>query len=347
MPEVPARRLLLPVFLVALSLLFLAAVPSGAGAAQPPCADAGNDTIVVATPPADDPIGPDGTVAVYHGSELVVHLCQSENSTRTLDDGALQWGTVLESTDERLRIRVEGPTNDSLGTLVTPGTASGPSLAIVDRTVETSLVTGSIPVASADQRASLRRAESTYVQRERLLERQLQRLENATGTVEDGGEPTGDPIGETMATREAYRNASEQFRAELYAVADSSVGGPGSAAALRALGARSTGLENRTRHRLQAHDAVLRDRQRSLTWSLRLRIFGVGAIGILIGGVAGALLPIRRGRAARRRLAQGEWTTYSRRAILLPAAVGLVLLCLGIGWLAVTFGDVIVEVLAP
>ena len=349
MPERWSRQLLLAGILVAVALLFVAGVQSGTAgaAAADPCESVGNGTVVVATPPTDDPIGPAGTVSVYRGSELVVHLCQPENGTGTFRDDGLAWATVLESSEDRLRIRIEGETNHSLGALVTPGSVPGPTIRIVDRTVETSLVNGSIPVASADQRATLRRAESRYVERERALEAQLDELANATATVDGGGAPEGDPIAETMAARRSYRNASEQLRAELYAVADSSVGGPGSAAAIRALGERSTSLENRTRQRLQAHDAALADRQRSLTWSLRLRIVGLGLLGILLGGVAGALLPIRRGRAARRRLARGEWTSYSRRTVVLPAAIGVLVLCLGVGWLAITAGEAILEVVAP
>lgn len=341
----PARILLLCIAAVLLCLA-LAPAPGAATAAADPCGAAENQSVVV-TPPTDEPAGPDGTVAVYRGSEIVVHLCQPDGGDRTLDAADLDWATVLDDGSERVRLRVDGPTNDSLGTLATPDAVPGPSLAIVDRTVESALVDGSIPVGSAEQRAALRDAEATYLERERTLLYRLESLSNATATVDDGSSPEGEPIADTIAAWREYRNASETLRGELYDVADSPVGGPTSAAAIQSLGERSAGVENRTSRALADHDAALRDRQRSLTWSLRLRVVGLGLLGVVLGAVAGAVLPIRRGRAARSRLARGEWTAYSRRAALLPAAVGLLLVCVGLGLLAVTVGDVLLEVMLP
>lgn len=299
------------------------------------------------TPPTDAPTGPDDTVAVYRGSEIVVHLCQPDGGDRTLDEVGLDWATVVDDGDERLRLRIDGPTNDSLGSLASPTAVPGPSLAIVDRTVESTLVNGSIPVGSAEQRVDLRNTEATYLERERALQSQLESLSGATATVEDGGSPGGEPIADTIAAWREYRNASETLRGELYDVADSRVGGPTSAAAIQALGERSTGVENRTAGVLADHDAALRDRQRSLTWSLRLRVVGLGLLGVVLGATAGAVLPIRRGRAARRRLARGDWTAYSRRAAFVPVAVGVLLVCVGLGLLALTVGDVLIEVMLP
>lgn len=343
----PARVLLLAVT-VAVVAGALAPAPGGsAAAAGDPCDAVQDDPAVVVTPPTDDPTGPDGAVAVYRGSEIVVHLCQEAGGARSLDASGLSWATVVDGGQERVRIRVEGSTNDSLGTLASPSSVPGPSLTIVDRTVDSTLVNGSIPVASTQQRQDLRDAEATYLERERALERQLESLTNATTTAEDGSTADGDPVADTLVAWREYRNASETLRSELYDVADSSVGGPASAAAIQSLGERSAAMENRTAEGLAEYDAALRDRQTSLTWSLRLRIVGIGLLGVLLGAAAGAVLPIRRGRAARRRLAQGEWTAYSRRAMLLPAAIGFVLLCAGLGLLVVTVGDVLLEVMLP
>lgn len=331
----------------------LAAATSGAStvsapaAASEPCAAVNEEPAVVVTPPIDEPSGPGSTAAVYNGSELVVHLCQPDGGSLTLDGDGLAWATVLEADQERLRIRVVGPTNDSLGTLASPESVPGPSLAVVDHTVSTELTEGSVPVGTAEQANDLRTAAEAYLTAEATLQSRLATLSNATANVENGSTPAEIPIEETTAARERYRSATGQLRAELYDVADSAVGGPRSAAAIRELENRSATLENRTEDRLETHDAALRDRQESLTWSLRLRIVGLGLLGVVVGATVGAILPTRRGRAARRRVAAGEWTSYSRRAVLVPVAVGLVLLCLGLGWLMLTADDAVIEVMAP
>lgn len=343
MDSSPARILL---YCTAIAFLALALAPAAgaATAAADPCGTVEDQSVVV-TPPTDAPTGPDGTVAVYRGSEIVAHLCQPDGGT--LDADGLDWATVVEDGDERVRLRIDGPTNDSLGTLASPEAVPGPSLTIVDRTAESTLVNGSIPVGSAEQRADLRDAEATYLEREQALGNQLESLADATATVEDGSSPDDEPIADTVVAWREYRNASETLRDELYDVADSRVGGPTSAAAIQALGGRSTGVENRTAETLADHDAALRDRQRSLTWSLRLRVVGLGLLGVIVGAAAGAVLPTRRGRAARRRLARGDWTAYSRRAALVPVAVGVLLVCVGLGLLAVAVGDVLIEVMPP
>ncbi|GAB3680958.1 hypothetical protein GCM10028857_04460 [Salinarchaeum chitinilyticum] len=315
--------------------------------ASDPCAAVTEEPAVVVTPPADDPTGPGSTAAVYNGSALVVHLCQPAGGSRTLDADGLEWATVLETDQDRLRIRVVGPTNDSLGSLAAPEPVPGPSLAIVDHAVSTQLTEKPIPVSSAERATELRTALEAYRTAEATLQSRLAALANATARVENGSTPTSTPIEETVAARAQYRSATEQLRTELYEVADSAVGGPRSAAAIRQLETRSGTMENRTASRLEAHDAALRDRQQSLTWSLRLRIVGLGLLGVVLGATIGAILPTRRGRAARRRVAAGEWTSYSRRAVLVPVAVGLVLLCLGLGWLLLTAGDAIAEVMLP
>jgi hypothetical protein len=342
-------RVLAVAAVAALALLLTQAllVVPAAGAQADPCdAYEGPETAVVVTPPADAPVGPDGTVAVYRGSELVVHLCGPGADARTLDASGHDWATALEEGTDQLRIRVEGPTNDSIGDLASPS-VPGPSLTIVDRTVETVLTNRSIPVASEERRTRLRNAEAAFLEQEAALESQLDDLATSTDAVANGSTSSGDPIAETMAARRSYRNATDDLRAALFAVADGRVGGPASAAAIRGLDDRSDAMENRTRERLNEHDDALGDRQRSLTWSLRLRAIGIGLVGLVLGALVGAILPIRRGRVARRRIAAGEWTTYSRRALLLPAAIGLTLCCLGVGWLVMRVGPALVEVMAP
>lgn len=344
------RRALAVVALATLTLLVASALvaPPAAGAQPDPCdANDGSGTAVVVTPPADAPVGPNGTVPVYRGSELVVHLCGPRADSRSLDVSGHDWATALEGGSDRLRIRVEEPTNDSIGELASPEAVLGPSLVVVDRAAETVLANRSIPVTSDEQRVSLLDAEATYLEQERALASQLDDLAAATAAVENGSTPPEGAVAETMAARRSYRNATEDLRAALFAVADGRVGGPASAAAIRGLDDRSEAIENRTRERLGEHDDALRDRQRSLTWSLRLRAIGIGLLGLTVGALAGAVLPIRRGRVARRRIAAGEWTTYSRRAIMLPAAIGLTLCCLAGGWLVLTVGPAILEVVLP
>lgn len=341
--------IVLAVVLLAFAPGVLGATADGADASSAdPCTAVATEPAVVVTPPADEPTGPGDTVAVYNGSELVVHLCQPANEFRTLDADDQEWATVLDSSGEdRVRIRVVAPTNDSVGSLASPEPVPGPSLSIVDHDVESALVEGSIPVASAEQAADLRDALETYNSREAALQSQLATLASATATVENGSTPDDPVVEATMTTRMAYLAAADGLRAELYDVAASAVGGPRSAAAIQALANRSATLEGRTVDGLAAHDAALSDRQQSSTWSLRLRIVGLSVLGALIGAAAGAVVPIRRGRAARRRLAAGEWTAYSRRALLVPITVGVCLLVLALGWLALTVGGAIVEVMTP
>src|SRR6056297_3276965 len=119
------RRKLLSVagVLLVLGLLLsvLAVAPAGAAGAAGVCAGTVNDTLVLATPPLDDPAGPNETVSLYRGSELVVHLCQPPNGTRTLEASGHDWLNVVTASDERLRVRIVGATNGSLGTLATSG----------------------------------------------------------------------------------------------------------------------------------------------------------------------------------------------------------------------------------
>jgi len=342
-------RVALLAIVLAIGLVAVAPGVLGAStAAADPCTTVEAEPAVVVTPPADEPNGPGETVAVYNGSELVVHLCQQAGGARTLDASGVDWATVIDSSGEdRLRIRVVAPTNDSLGSLASPEPVPGPALSIVDHSVESALIDGAIPVASAEQATELRDALDTYRSEEAALDAQLANLSAATATVENGSTPEERVIDATMSTRESYLAAAEGLRTELYDVADSAVGGPQSAAAIQALGNRSETLERRTEDGLAAHDAALRDRQQSLTWSLRLRIVGLAVLGSLLGAAAGAVLPLRRGRAARRRLAEGEWTTYSRRALLVPVALGVCLIVLGVGWLALTVGDALLQVMTP
>lgn len=325
----------------------VAGTAAAATAPTDACAGVGNETVVVATPPGDDPIGPGETVPVYAGSEVVLDLCQPPNGTRTLDPGQLPWATVVEASTHRVRLRVQTAPNASLGALTAGSAVPGPDLRIVGGAVESDLVAGPITVGVANRAAVLDRAETAFLERERALEDRIETLANRTAAVENGSHPNATALRRVLAADRAYANATAALQAELYAVADSPVGGAQAATALGALERRSTAAENRTRATIEDHGDALRQRERSATWALRLRVVGLGALGLVLGALAGALLPTRRGRAARRRLAVGEWTTYSRRAVLLPALVAVVLCCLGLAWLALGVGDALLEVMVP
>lgn len=329
--------------------LIALALAGGAGSASATdtCAAVENETIVVTTPPSEQPAGPNDTLSVYPGSEVVVHLCQPEDGTRTLRSDGPTWATVVDESTHRLRLRVETAPDGSLGTLVADSAVPGPELRIAGRSVESDLIDGTIPVASEAGATALLEAEERFLERERTLEARLADLAAATNRVENGAEPNGTSIRRVAVANAAYHNATDALRSELYATAESSVGDASTSSAIVALDADATAMENRTRAGLASHGDALADRERSLTWALRLRIVGIGLLGVAIGALAGAVLPTRRGREARHRLAAGKWTTYSRRAVLLPTIVGVLLCCAGLWWLATNAGGALTEVLVP
>lgn len=341
-------RLALALVVAVLAVAIAAGIGAGAerGATADACAGVENDTIL-ATPPGDEPVGPGGTVSVYAGSEVVVHRCQQANGTRTFRTEGISWATVVHRSDRTLRLRVASAPDESLGALAASGTVPGPELRIVGRSVQTDLVEAPIPVQSEAQASALVEAEAELLDRERTLERRLTALATATAAVENGSEPNATAVRRVLAAHQSYRNATDAVRGELYAVAESPVGGARASSAIVALEARGDEVENRTRLGLEAHGDALGDRERSATWALRLRVVGIGLLGVAIGAVFGAIVPTRRGRAARRRLAAGDWTTYSRRAAVLPAIAGIVLLVVGVGWLLSNVGGALAEVLLP
>lgn len=318
---------------------------------------------VVATPPEDAPYRPGDTVRVYRGSELVVHSCQAESDDEgqpapdvRLDASAHDWVEPLSASGDRMRIRITGPPPGgdadeqretrvaSLGDLAAPEPVAGPNVTIVDADVDSDLVDGRLPVRSAEEARQLEAAGRAYGEREAALEARIEALGDATASIEAGDVASGEALNATVAAHGQYRESADELREQLYAVADSGVGGASHAAALAALAEREAATENATAERAREHDRALRDRERSLTRALRLRVLGGGLLGLLAGALLGAALPLYRGRAARRRLERGEWTTYSRRTALLPAIAGLVLLLLGLGWLATEVGWQLLEV---
>jgi len=317
--------------------------PASASApATGPC-DAVERPAVVATTGANAPHGPGESVGVYRGSAVDLVLCEEPGGDRSFQDDAPDGLEFVEHSAGAVRVRIDAATNDSLGTLVDPD-VPGPGVAVRGARVETSLLDAPLAVASAERAGDLAAAEVTYRDRAATYRDRLDSLANATAAIEAGGRPGARPLDETLAARDAYRSALSAYREELYAVAEDD-GSRDAGRALLALDARDDDLRTAAGERLAAYDAAMADRERSLTGALRLRIAGLGVVGLLVGAVAGAALPVRRGRLARRRLARGEWTTYSRRAVLVPAAVGALLLLAGAGWLLVETGTALQEVL--
>lgn len=318
---------------------------------------------VVATPPEDAPYRPGDTVRVYRGSELVVHSCQAQSDDEgqpatdvRLDASAHDWIEPLSASGDRMRIRITGPASSgdadeqrgtrvaSLGDLAAPEPVAGPNVTIVDADVDSDLVDGRLPVRSAEEARQLETAGRAYGEHETALEARLEALGDATVSLEAGDVASGEALNATVAAHGQYRESVDELREQLDAVADSGVGSARHAAALAALAEREAATENATAERAREHDRALRDRERSLTRALRLRVLGGSLLGLLAGALLGAALPLYRGRAARRRLDRGEWTTYSRRTALLPAIAGLVLLLAGLGWLALEVGWQLLEV---
>lgn len=363
------RRLVL----VALAVFVAAALAPSAGAAAPsagsavpptaaaapsaaadPCLSTGQRPAVVATPPDERPTGPGNTVAVYRGSELVLHLCTIGRTDLRLDAGDRRGIEELHGSNDRVRVRiaaergdgdatVESPAITSLGELAEPRDVPGPNLTVVDRAVAIALLDRPLPVDSPGRAKELRDADEAFRDRDAALEQRLAAVE-APSSDASSGALDDEPLNSTLAAHERYREAVARLRATLYAVAASDVSSARTARAIEALAEHEDARAATATERIGAYDRALVERERSLTWSLRLRVLGVGIGGLLVGTAAGAALPIYRGRAARRRLRNGEWTTYSRYTAVLPGAVGAVLLLVGLGWLALTVGWGVLEV---
>lgn len=318
---------------------------------------------VVATPPEDAPYRPGDTVRVFRGSELVVHSCQAQSDGEgqpptdvRLDASAHDWVEQLSASGDRMRVRITGPASSgdadeqrgtrvaSLGDLAVPDPVAGPNVTIVDADVDSDLVDGRLPVRSAEEARQLEAAGRAYSEHEAALEARLEALGDATASLEAGDVASGEALNATVAAHGQYRESADELREQLYAAADSGVGSARHAAALAALAEREAATVNGTAERAREHDRALQDREQSLTRALRLRVLGGGLLGLLAGLLLGAALPLYRGRAARRRLERGEWTTFSRRTALLPAIAGLVLLLAGLGWLALEVGWQLLEV---
>lgn len=307
-----------------------------------PCGGVERPAVVATTGP-DAPAGPGDAVGAYRGTDLVLALCAESGGSHSFHGDAPDGLEVVEHASEAARVRVLADTNASLGSLVDPEPVPGPRVALRGERVQTSLLEEPLAVGSADRAAGVVAAEATYRDRTAAYRARLDDLANATAAIEDGDGPDAETLNDTLAARAAYRSALSTYRGELYAVADD--GSRDAGAALLALESRHETLESTAADRLGAYDAALVERERSLTWALRLRVVGLGLVGLLVGAAAGATLPVRRGRRARRRLARGDWTTYSRRAALAPVAVGGALLLAGLALLLVTAGPTLLEVL--
>lgn len=366
----PAASLLVALLVVPLAVAALAVGPAAAVAdttgstvdtaapafapAAASCSSTANGTLVAASLPAAGTYGPGDTVAVYRGTELVVERCRGDG---TLDASDADGLAVLSESRDRLHLRVErrvtvaGEPVDSgagLGALVASEPARGPNLTVVDPAAETALVDGSLAVPTAERASEVEDAEATYAERERALREQLAALEATTATVEEGERvgATDTAFDAALAAHDRYRAAYDDLRLLLYEVAASDVGTARTTATITALEGQHAELNERIEDSVGGHDAALVERDRSLTWSLRSRILGLGALGLLVGAGLGAALPFRRGRAARRKLRRGEWATYSRRLVLYPAIVGALVLLAGLCWFALRAGWYVLEVVA-
>lgn len=319
---------------------------SAAAADGEPCAGVSDAPAVVVTPPADDPRGPNQTVRTYAGSDLDVWLCPpagEDDTDRTLDLEGVEGLDVRSTSGDHATVRVEGPVDESLGEYVSPDPVAGPTVAVVDLTVEIDLLEEPVVVADPEQASPLEDADAAFRAAESTYETRLHALDRAVDAVADGDRPDPAVLNATVEARSEYLAASDDLRTALYDVAASSDGYRG-AAALSALADRDEAVEATATETFRSYDEALAQRDRDLTWSLRFRIAGLVGVGAVLGVAAGAYLPVRRGRWASRRIARGEWTTYSRRIVRVPLAAGLTLLAVGGFWLALQVGWPIVGV---
>lgn len=310
---------------------------------EAPCAGVGNRTAVVAAIEPDAAVGPNGTVAVHRGSEIDIHLCDLTGNY-SLEPDAPEGLTALEHAPDRVTLRVDDRFDGSLGSLASPDAVPGPAVDVVGHLVETDLLDAPIPMRTGERVEHLASVEAAYGENATTYGERLDELAAATAAVERGDRPGGDPVERTLAARASYRESVAALRSELGDVATDD-GGRRAGTTLLELGEREDDRRATAQRRLAAHDAALADRERSVGRALRLRIVGLGLAGLAVGAVAGAALPVRRGRRARRRAARGEWTTYTRRVVLVPAAVGLGCLLAGLAWLLVAAGPGLAEVL--
>lgn len=330
-----------------------AALDAPTAVASDPCAGVQRPAIV-ATLPEGGSYGPNQTLSVYRGTEVVVHACADGGVV--LDASDVAGLTVRSASHDRLHLRVDGPIPDrrlDLGSLASSGSSETDSpsgtvpaaiLTTAGGAVDTELVDGPLATHSPDRADEIERAEATLRDREHRVHDGLDALDTATAAVETGDRVDGSAFEVLYDAHEQYRVAVATLRELLYEVAASEAGSARTVAAIDALEAEEDALAQATTDAATDYEAAIGERDRSYTWDLRLRVLGLGLLGLLVGCALGAALPVRRGRVARRQLREGEWATYARAVVRIPVLVGAVLLLAGLGWLALRAGWVLLEV---
>lgn len=319
---------------VAVLTIGLAAVGGTVAAdADDRCAEWDGDepAVVGALEDGDGPYGPGDELSLHAGSTLEVAYCDADGarSGRWLDESGTDGFAVESAADGSYELEITGEAS-TIEFAEHVDAESAPDGLVV--TVPSAARDGALEAVDLDDESAER-----YRTAAANFERELEALEATSERIENGDRADLDGAAETLATLERrYETVTERETAVIDAlVAEANASGAvGAVGAIEAVDAdrrdRAATLEETT----DAYRAALETERAEPRSTVRLSLFGPLLGGLLVGGVAGAAIPLVAARRIEEKLKLSRNVSYDLRVALVPMLVGLVLAGAGLAVLA-------------
>jgi len=311
--------------------------------------DASGNVLVATVPSTGDRVR--GEASLYGNMTLDLRLCGPEGAVTPYGDAwSLAGGdgfTVLETTTQGPRVRLE-PGYGTVtfpsqvqkkqverGLVVTePGTnAVDPALAVEDR----------LYFSSSAAVESYRTHEDEFLNATEETQSAVTALNETTGALDsesasfdpNAANETLDAVNESVGTLSASGSAFRGFL--LDAVGTSPT--PGVVVeSLRTVDDRERADRTRAVAAVNAYEAAVEERRRSLAAAVRGNLLLAGGLGLLLGVLGGAALPylVANRTIGRKRI--DSTADYNRYALWVPVGGGVLLVAATVGVVAATAG---------
>ena len=164
-------------------------------------------------------------------------------------------------------------------------------------------------------------------------------LDTVSAGINESGTYSEDDHGEAeTALRQMDNETAELNRAANESVAAVNASGAAPARKFQALAAiesqRRAG-EQRAEASVDSYQSAVRGQRASVESTVTVRLGGGLVVGLFLGVLLGAVVPVREARNVEEQLKLSRNVEYNRRAALIPIAVGLALFLCGVGlsWL--------------